>query len=333
MGIGGAGTAIMLALAAGLWFLYLMPSWVRRTEYLATERTATRLQQTVRVLAETSEAPDAMRIAATARDVARAERVVRAEQRRADAMVARQVRLKRAAAPAVAAEDRVPLPARTADAVRRTRIRRARRIASVLMGAATIVGLVQIGLIMTLGAVLGSWLVLGATLVTGVVAVALQRRLDTISGPRRQPATERIQFAPPAEDRAAVSVPTAPAPWTPVPVPQPLYLARQSAETRPSSEPHRSSLSRPSESPASAAPHVDPRAELRQAAQASEQALRDAASGPTVVPMRVSTSPTGEGGSTDAAAPNRFARMGIVDADDIAAPNLDEILQRRRNAG
>ena len=60
----------MLAVAAGLWFLYLVPTWVRRREYLATERTATRIQQTMRVLAETAEVPESVRIAATAREAA-----------------------------------------------------------------------------------------------------------------------------------------------------------------------------------------------------------------------------------------------------------------------
>jgi hypothetical protein len=63
----GAGTAIMLAVAALLWFVYLVPTWLRRREYLATERTATRLQQTIRVMAETAEMPDTVRVAATAR--------------------------------------------------------------------------------------------------------------------------------------------------------------------------------------------------------------------------------------------------------------------------
>ncbi len=113
MELTSAGTAIMLAIAAGLWFLYLVPTWVRRREYLATERTATRLQQTMRVLAETAEVPDAVRVSATARDAARAERLLRAQQRRADAMVARQVRAERAATPA-------SLP-RSADPSRRDR--------------------------------------------------------------------------------------------------------------------------------------------------------------------------------------------------------------------
>src|SRR3954471_13956801 len=101
MDLTGGGTAIMIAIAAGLWFLYLVPTWIRRREYLATERTATRLQQTIRIMAESSEVPESVRFAATAREAVRAERLLRAQQRRADAMVARQVRLERAATPSV----------------------------------------------------------------------------------------------------------------------------------------------------------------------------------------------------------------------------------------
>ena len=144
MELSSAGTAIMLAFAAGLWFLYLVPTWVRRREYLATERTATRLQQTMRVLAETAELPDAVRLAATARDAARAERILRAQQRRADAMVARQVRAERAETPVSMPRTR-SLPLATSDALRRQRMRRTRRMASLLMVVATVLGLVQIG--------------------------------------------------------------------------------------------------------------------------------------------------------------------------------------------
>ena len=57
----GIGSGIMLALAAGLWLVYLVPTWLRRNEYLATERNALRLQQTLRVLAETAEMPEPLR--------------------------------------------------------------------------------------------------------------------------------------------------------------------------------------------------------------------------------------------------------------------------------
>ena len=54
MELTGLGGGIMLAIAAVLWLVYLLPTWLRRREYLATERNAVRLQQTIRVLAETA---------------------------------------------------------------------------------------------------------------------------------------------------------------------------------------------------------------------------------------------------------------------------------------
>ncbi len=37
------GGGVVLAIAAALWLLYLVPTWLRRREYLATERNAVRL--------------------------------------------------------------------------------------------------------------------------------------------------------------------------------------------------------------------------------------------------------------------------------------------------
>lgn len=143
----GAGTAIMLAIAAVLWFLYLVPTWLRRREYLATERTATRLQQTIRVLAETAEVPDPVRIAATAREAA----------------------LR---------------PSLDPDVLRRRRMRRTRLGASLLMVATTIVALVQVWLIATTGMTPGAAGVLALAGVGGAVAIAVQRRLDARAMPR-----------------------------------------------------------------------------------------------------------------------------------------------------
>lgn len=69
----------MLALAAGLWLVYLVPTWLRRNEYLATERNAIRLQQTLRVLAETTELPTTVRAETTARSVAEHQRALKRE--------------------------------------------------------------------------------------------------------------------------------------------------------------------------------------------------------------------------------------------------------------
>jgi len=61
MELTGLGGGIMLAIAAALWLVYLVPNWLKQREYMATERNAIRLQQTIRVLAETSELPAQLR--------------------------------------------------------------------------------------------------------------------------------------------------------------------------------------------------------------------------------------------------------------------------------
>jgi hypothetical protein len=303
MELTSAGTAIMLAIAAGLWFLYLVPTWVRRREYLATERTATRLQQTMRVLAETAEVPDAVRIAATAREAARAERVYRAQQRRADAMVARQVRAERAATPASMPRARTFSPT-TADALRRQRLRRTRRMASLLMVGATLLGLTQVWLMATTGAALGSWAVLGVSLALGGTAIAVQRRLDARAMPRAA-APVRTRSSSPLPRELPVRRPIDPAPWTPVPVPQPLYLSKPPVQRMTAA--------------------VDAGTLLRQAAAQQEEAERDARPAAPVVPLRADP--------PAASRANRYAGMGILDPADSTVTDLDEVLRRRRTAG
>jgi hypothetical protein len=280
MELTSAGTAIMLAIAAGLWFLYLVPTWVRRREYLSTERTATRLQQTMRVLAETAEVPDTVRIAATARDAARAERVYRAQQRRADAM------------------------AMPADSLRRQRLRRTRRLASLLMVGATGLGLGQLWLMATTGATAGSWAVLGGALAGGGVAIAAQRGLDARAMPRAA-SPARTRSGSPLPRELPVRRPVDPAPWTPVPLPQPLYLSKPPVQRM--------------------TPAVDSGTLLRQAAAQQEEAERAARPAASVVPLRTDPPP--------AARANRYAAMGILDPADSTVTDLDEVLRRRRSAG
>src|SRR5680860_751613 len=63
------GGGVMVAVAATLWVAYLMPTWSRRRQYLAVERNAVRLQQTLRIMAETAEVPQQVRLEANARTV------------------------------------------------------------------------------------------------------------------------------------------------------------------------------------------------------------------------------------------------------------------------
>jgi len=95
-----SGTAVLLAVAGVLWLVYLVPIWLRRSEYLATERNAARLGQTLRVLAETAEPTEELRTELTAREVAKqhreAERVLRAHSYSDNELRARRRRILRA---------------------------------------------------------------------------------------------------------------------------------------------------------------------------------------------------------------------------------------------
>ncbi|HXR43668.1 MAG TPA: hypothetical protein VN759_02595 [Pseudolysinimonas sp.] len=292
MGVTGISTTVMLAVAAGLWFLYLVPTWLRRREYVSTERTAARLQQTLRVLAETAEVPEVVRVEASAREAARQDRIYRAQQRRADAAAARQAAAIVRSAPSAPVDPAL---------LRRARVRRARLVATLLMATATVIGVVQIGVIATTGAVFGSWVVLGGAVALGGVAIGMRRRVDARAIPQRQQAPVRRASAAPAAapQRAQRTA------WTPTSLPKPLYLDQPA--------------------PQPVVPAVDPAVVLRAAAEEAERAQRAARiaaeSAPEVVPLRRT------------AASARLSRMGRIDPQDTAAPDLDEVLRRRRSAG
>jgi len=77
------GGGVVVVLAAMLWLVYLIPTWLRRREYMATERNAVRLQQTLRILAEAAEVPEEIRVEVGARDVAETQKALRKVQQRA----------------------------------------------------------------------------------------------------------------------------------------------------------------------------------------------------------------------------------------------------------
>ncbi len=69
-----SGTTLLLLLAAALWLVYLVPLWLKRSEYYATEVNAARLGQTLRLLANTAEASAEIKAELEARSIARKER-------------------------------------------------------------------------------------------------------------------------------------------------------------------------------------------------------------------------------------------------------------------
>ncbi len=336
MDFSGAGTAIMLALAAVLWFLYLLPSWMRRREFLATERNATRLQRAIRVMAETAEAPVELRVEATARDVARTERLLEQERRRAEALARAEFQaaeLRARAAEAQAAEleranraiasrasvARPPAGALAPSAVTLAfaRLRRARRVAGLLLLAAIVVGAVQLWLMATTGVAVRAWFVVGGC----VGAVALSVRLQSRIATRARALAGDVAAPVPAHRGGSTLLdaetphPAASREWTPVPVPKPLYLERGEAPRVP------------------VAPPVSPEELLRAAQEEARRALAAAHAEPEVVPFRRRDA-EGPAASAESApaAPSRFASMGIVDGVGGAPlPDLDEVLRRRRS--
>lgn len=323
----------MVAVAAALWVTYLMPTWARRRQYLATERNAVRLQQTLRILAETSEIPQEVRVETNARGVsaqrkllAQAEEDARIASKAAGdaATAARRAAVLRAAA----ARPKALTPAGKAK-----RLRTMRALSSLLL---------LIGLVFTVvGATMlsaGVWTLLAGGLVAAVTAIATLGRLATVSrsarapraatdadataAGRRAPAGARGQRFEPVQFADETPV-VQPSPWTPQPLPKPLHLS-------------------PGSIAQAAMASVDAAAQLRQAAAEAELQRRAVAMAEAIAPSEVTpiTRPvvarTAAGTAAKAApqaAPSRFANMGIIGDTEPGMTDLDDVLRRRRAVG
>ena len=352
MGLESWGGGVVLALVAVLWLVYLVPTWHRRQEYLATERNAVRLQQTLRILAQTAELPEEVRIEANARSVADAQRILRQEEGKREALrraheAARQRALTRelaAAAPVLRAADHDP-------ALAARRLRRSRLVSTLVLVASALAVVVGVA------SFTSAWLLAVAGLVFGAGSVAVLSQLAAVSRARARrqrvvtPAGEAQPLrdfsdgfsSAPAEDATQAS-----RSWTPVPVPAPLYLRR--------------GRQRPVAAPAATA---SPAAQLRSESERSVRALRDAqraqhdalreaarAEGALSAARAADTGSAAASARTDRARravadaraaeavadapasppapPSRFARMGIIDDLGESTFRVDEALQRRR---
>ena len=204
MELTGLGGGIMLAIAALLWLVYLVPNWLKNREYLATEKNAVRLQQTIRVLAETADVP----------------RIVRADAaaRRAAAGPVAVGRAPRVAVP-VAREPRAGLAA--------MRVRRTRAVTSLVLLASVIVALVQLVLMISVGVVVGSWLVLAAAVFGVIGSLSLLRQLANVTRARTAPVARAQRRT--SLGHEAIAAPQRAQEWTPVALPKPLYLSRTTA--------------------------------------------------------------------------------------------------------
>jgi hypothetical protein len=345
------GGGVVVAIAAALWLAYLIPVMLRRREYLATERNAVRLQQTLRILAETSELPDEVRVEATARTVAEQQRILkRAEERRlaqaraeAAAHARRELAIaeeqrrvaeeaERAAAEAIALERAsraaAAQRARALDVVtwrpplsasRRRRLRRTRAMttAALVAGvAATLTGA-------TVFATGGTPLLLVAGGIVGIASIAVLVRLarpqrTAVAAPRAALSREAQGLYDDAQHDRPAAPPARQQSWTPRPLPKPLHLS-------------------PGTIAAGAMASIDAATELRRAAARVElerkAAERFPAPAPTPLrPVAVPAAVPAAVAGPVSPAPSRYATMGLVDVVQDTTIDLDAVLRRRRAA-
>lgn len=193
-----------MLVAVLLWMLYLLPSWRGRFQYNAAERNAVRLNQALRVLAETSETPGEVRFELNARTAL-------AQQK-----LAKRVQSEREAAALEALRNE--LAATRADPV--VRQARARRRVRATATTTVVIGLTLAGLgvwqLVATGAQLLLWA--GGALVF-VAGLALQRMASVAARSVRRPQ----QAAQPKPERVAPELhDQGRATWTPRPLPEPM---------------------------------------------------------------------------------------------------------------
>lgn len=121
------GGGVIVLVAVVLWLVYLAPSWAQRHRFDSAQRNAVRLNQALRVLAETSETPEEVHLELSARTAAAQRRLARAalaereqvalERAKAQAEIARietEAAREHARAEADAERERARAEARTA---------------------------------------------------------------------------------------------------------------------------------------------------------------------------------------------------------------------------
>ncbi|OAN38859.1 hypothetical protein [Microbacterium sp. H83] len=207
---------VIVLVAVLLWMLYLLPSWRGRFQYNAAERNAVRLNQALRVLAETSETPAEVHLELNARTAL-------AQQKLAKRLQAE----KEAAELALLREE---LAATRADpAVRQARARRRVRMSAtaVLLAGVALVG-VGVWQLIAVQAQLLLWTGVALSIVAGVM---LQRMASVAHRAARRPAqavvaaAEAPRVAPALHDQGRAT-------WTPRPLPEPLVsVAGSRAQT------------------------------------------------------------------------------------------------------
>lgn len=290
----GGGVIVLVAVA--LWMVYLVPSWHSRHQYYAAERNAVRLNQAIRVLAETSETPGEVQLELNARTALQQQRL------------ARRLQAEHQSAELEGLREQVA-QARSAPLARRARARRrARLVATTLL----LIGLAAIGFgvwqTVQGGAQTFLWAGAGSA---GLAMIVLQRMAKVAAGAAvvvEQPVVVRREAA--VQDLAPV---VSQREWTPRTLPAPLVSSTGSRA-------------------AAQLDAADAREALRRAAR--EEALRVQTERARPARLVPASAPAAATETPAAAAPaaatarSPYAGMGVVDDAEIEA-HVRALLRQR----
>lgn len=201
------GGGIVFAIAAALWVVYLIPTYLRRRNFDATERNAVRMQQTIRALAETTDVPEEIRVEASARAVIEQKRVLR------QAEAAARAQVRQATGRAVGYDEAAVTAARRA---------RRNRLASAVFLLATIAGVVT-GIVLLVNG--GSWETLAISCISFAIALVIQEVVVSVSAPAEVAPANADRFASDVFDQGYFKAAPAARTWTPTQLPRPLHLS------------------------------------------------------------------------------------------------------------
>ena len=195
---------VIVLVAVLLWMLYLLPSWRGRFQYNAAERNAVRLNQALRVLAETSETPGEVRFELNARTALAQQKLAKRVQSEREAAELETLREELAAT-------------RADPVIRRARARRRVRATSTTV---LLLGLAIAGLggwqLVAAGSSALLWVGGAMILIAGITL----QRMAAVAG-RVARATHVVSAA--SAPRVAPELhDQGPATWTPRPLPEPL---------------------------------------------------------------------------------------------------------------
>ncbi len=290
---------MIVLVAVALWMVYLLPSWHSRYRYDAAERNAVRLSQALRVLAETSDTPEEVRLELSTRTARAQQRIARQVQHERTQLQLEDDRRRLADA---RREARV---ARETSTLRAAQIRRRVRLTTFALAVIAAATAVWGGVLLAGG---GTAIVLASATGALCVCALVLARMSAVARRAQMPpvavAPARVAISQPVQD-VEFEAPAA-ATWTPRQLPRPLTASVGSRA-------------------AAVLDEVDAQQALRQAAVA--EAIRAEAA--RRAPARIDTArPAVERAARPAASVPDFARMGFVDDAEIES-HVRRLLESR----